>query len=199
MKDWTGNKVSVFNTIGARNCAVGERELNDYYATDPHAVSALLEAKRLQGDIYECACGAGHLAKELLRMGYAVFSTDLIDRGFGISGVDFLKLQHIPAGCRTILTNPPYKYTARFVCHALRLLPPGGEAIFLLNITALAGKQRFREFYSKGLLKEVYVFSGRIVCAKNGNFSDATSGAVNYAWFVFSNIPDDAPTKIYWI
>lgn len=198
MKDWTGNKVSVFNTLGARNCAVGERETNDYYATEPRAVSALLQAKPLQGSIWECACGAGHLSEELLRHGYTVHSTDLIDRSYGTPGVDFLRQPHAPDGCRTILTNPPYKYTAQFITHALSLLPPDGEAIFLLNITALAGKQRFREFYAKGLLKEIYVFSGRIQCSKNGNFAADTSSAVNYAWFVFSNTHTPAP-QIHWL
>ncbi|MGM9825737.1 MAG: hypothetical protein ACI3Z8_04790 [Paludibacteraceae bacterium] len=199
MKDWVGNKTSVFNTIGARNCAVGERENNDYYATDPRAVSALLEVKKLQGCIYECACGAGHLSRELESAGYTVYSSDLIDRGYGMSGVDFLALKQLPDGCQTILTNPPYKYSTQFISHSLHLLPNGGEAIFLLNITSLAGKLRFREFYSQGKLKEVYVFSGRIICAKNADFIAATSGAVNYAWFVFSNTERNSPTKIYWL
>lgn len=198
MKDWTGNKTSVFNSLGARNCAIGQRESSDYYATDPSAVAALLNAKQLQGGIYECACGAGHLSEELLLHGYTVYSTDLIDRGYGISGVDFLSVDCMPDNCRTILTNPPYKYAVPFIHHAISLLPADGEAIFLLNITALSGKQRFNDFYSKGLLKEVYIFKGRIVCAKNGDFARATTGAVNYAWFVFSNTPSSNP-KIFWI
>lgn len=199
MKDWTGNKTSVFNSLGARNCAIGQREDNDFYATDPNAITALLKAKQLQGGIYECACGAGHLSEELLRHGYTVYSTDLINRNYGISGVDFLTVKSMPDNCRTILTNPPYKYAVPFISHAISLIPTDGEAIFLLNITALSGKQRFKDFYSKGFLKEVYIFKGRIVCAKNGDFTRATTSAVNYAWFVFSNTSNSHSTKIFWI
>lgn len=38
MKDWTGNTNSVYKAIAATNHADSERELNDYYATDPIAI-----------------------------------------------------------------------------------------------------------------------------------------------------------------
>lgn len=41
-KDWTGNGKSIFTTLGASNHTEKEREINDYYATDPIAVDALL-------------------------------------------------------------------------------------------------------------------------------------------------------------
>lgn len=37
-KDWTGNGKSIFTTLGASNHTEKEREINDYYATDPIAV-----------------------------------------------------------------------------------------------------------------------------------------------------------------
>ena len=42
-KDWTGNGKSIFTTLGASNHTETEREINDYYATDPIAVDALLQ------------------------------------------------------------------------------------------------------------------------------------------------------------
>ena len=42
-KDWTGNGKSIFTTLGASNHTEKEREINDYYATDPIAVDALLQ------------------------------------------------------------------------------------------------------------------------------------------------------------
>ena len=41
-KDWTGNGKSIFTTLGASNHTEKEREINDYYATDPIAVDALI-------------------------------------------------------------------------------------------------------------------------------------------------------------
>ena len=44
-KDWTGNGKSIFTTLGASNHTEKEREINDYYATDPIAVDALLQGR----------------------------------------------------------------------------------------------------------------------------------------------------------
>jgi 2-polyprenyl-3-methyl-5-hydroxy-6-metoxy-1,4-benzoquinol methylase len=69
-----------------------KREENDFYATNPIALKLFLENyKELNKTIWECSCGQGHLSKELQKQGYDVFSSDLIDRGFGISPVNFLE------------------------------------------------------------------------------------------------------------
>ncbi len=185
MKDWTGNRSSLFVALGSSNHSDSEREQHDSYATDPKALTALAEHMQLPHIIYECACGTGHLANELNRLGHKVIATDLIDRGFGQGNVNFLEVESMPEHCDCILTNPPYKFTNEFIEHALEILPQGGKAIFLLNVNNLAGKTRFKRIYSRGVLKELYLFSKRIVCAKNGNFERCTSSAVNYAWFVF--------------
>ena len=83
MKDWVGNTNSVYSIIAASNHSDTERETNDYYATDPHAIDYLLEKATLNRDIWECACGAGHLSQRLTELGYNVKATDLIDRGIG--------------------------------------------------------------------------------------------------------------------
>ena len=41
-KDWTGNKNSIFKTLGASNHTDKERENDDYYATDPIAIDVLI-------------------------------------------------------------------------------------------------------------------------------------------------------------
>lgn len=128
MKDWKGNKNSVAAMLGMRTVwHPEEREPNDFYSTDPKAVRALMKRLQLSKDtmIYECACGSGNLSKELESMGYKVISTDLIDRGYGTAGVDFLKVQTIPDNCM-ILTNPPYKYTTEFIAKAMELQKQGG-------------------------------------------------------------------------
>ena len=40
-KDWTGNAVSMFKTLGASNHAAHERQAEDYYATEPKATEWL--------------------------------------------------------------------------------------------------------------------------------------------------------------
>ena len=85
-KDWTGNKNSIYKTLGASNHTDKERQVNDYYATEPKAMEILLEVETFNKDIWECACGEGHLSEVLIKYGHNVLSTDLIDRGYGIGG-----------------------------------------------------------------------------------------------------------------
>ena len=127
-KEWNGNSNSVAAMLGMKTVWHPEdREPDDFYSTDPKAVRALIERLQVSKDtiIYECACGSGNLSRELESMGYNVLSTDLKNRGFGTSGVDFLQVETVPAGCM-ILTNPPYKYTTEFITHSMELLPQGG-------------------------------------------------------------------------
>lgn len=198
-KEWNGNKNSVASMIGFNTVwHPEERELNDFYSTDPVAVRMLME--RLQTDkktvIYECACGSGNISRELESMGYTVISTDLIDRGYGTPGIDFLQVKTIPSNCM-ILTNPPYKYTTEFIEHSMSLLPIGGVATFLLNISYLSGQTRYRDIYAKGLLEKVYIFSRRIHCYKNGIITGSTS-PVCYAWYLFRKGYNGLPT-IEWL
>ena len=53
-----------------------------------------------------------------------------------------------------------------------------------LKILFLEGKTR-KEFFLENSPKVIYVASGRLNCAKNGDFDKYTTGAVCYAWFVW--------------
>ena len=79
-KDWIGNKAATFATLAASNHSKGEREVNDYYATEPKAVELLLEKEKFSSFILEPSCGEGHISQVLLNSGYAVKSSDLINR-----------------------------------------------------------------------------------------------------------------------
>lgn len=185
-KDWTGNSRTTFATLGASSHSNHEREVNDYYATDPDAINRLLAVTTLnkEKEIWECACGEGHLAKRLMDFGYKVKSTDLIDRGFGFGNVDFLKVNETPEYDGTILTNPPYSKALEFCQKALSLVSKGNKVYMFLRIQFLETTKRGDWFKSgKSGLKTVYVFDKRIGCWMNGkpNGSSATA----YCWFEF--------------
>ena len=195
--DWTGNSKSIYTTLGASNHTDKERETNDYYATDPAAVDYLLAGgAKLSQHLWECACGEGHLSKKLSALGYDVKSTDLINRGFGAGGVDFLQQSALFDG--DIITNPPYKSAKEFVEHALELLPTGRKCFMFLKLQFLEGITR-RDLFDRKELKTVYVSRDRIKCAKNGRFQDLTTrSAVAYAWFEFQKGFNGDPV-IKWI
>lgn len=193
--DWTGNKHSVYVTIGADKTNNPERENNDYYATDPKAITELLKVTSFDKNIWEPACGEGHLSKALEAEGYNVRSTDLIDRGYGQGGIDFLKQTEPFMG--DIITNPPYKYATEFVEKALELIPEGNRVAMFLKIQFLEGQKRGIIFDNTPPYK-VYVARKRLVCAKNGNFEGVKNGVQCYAWFVWEK-GFCGSTEIEWI
>ena len=192
MKDWTGNKKSVFATLGASNHSKQERETMDYYATEPKAIDLLAAKFDIPHRVWECACGGGSLSQRLKERGHEVISTDIIDRGYeGFNGeCDFLSRLFHPKieGDYAIVTNPPYKFVTEFVLTALDVLPDGCYLCLFLKTTALESRGRWEKIY-KTTPRYVFQCIDRILCAKNAEFEDARrnlgAGAQAYAWFVW--------------
>jgi len=181
-KDWTGSKNSIYTTMGASNHTDKEREQNDYYATDPTAIDDLFAVEKFSDRIWEPACGEGHLSKRMEHFGKGVYSTDLIDRGFGHGNVNFFDVVR-PLLCTDIITNPPYKYAQEFIEKALELT--GNKVAMFLKLTFLEGKKR-KFFFAKYPPKTVYVYSYRKNCAQNGDFMKFPQDkAICFAWFVW--------------
>ena len=187
-KDWTGNKASTFVTLGASNHSLKDREINDYYATDPKALEIFLDRLKEDGielhRVWECACGQGHLSNVLKNRGVYVASTDLVDRGYGEDCIDFLKFESGYLLDLDILTNPPYKYAKEFVEKGLELVNKGHYVIMFLKIQFLEGQARLKLF-KQYPPKYVYVNSARQNCYINGDMSKKMSNAVCYCWYVW--------------
>lgn len=189
MKDWTGN-----STVRNCNRRSSEAEPHDYYATEPRAVELLLEQEKFIGPVWEPACGEGHIAKVLKAHGLETYASDLVDRGYGLGGIDFLSYSGSDLCC-DIITNPPYRYAKEFVEKALEIIAPGRKVAMFLKLTFLEGQSR-RELFRKAPPRTVYVSSARLQCGKNGCFDG--SSMVAYAWFVWAKGYRDAP-QIEWI
>ena len=77
-----------------------EKADNDFYATDPKSVETFLSKAIKDGvfnlqfsSIWECSCGNGSLF-EVVKKYFPLCSykaTDLINRGYGLGGIDFLE------------------------------------------------------------------------------------------------------------
>lgn len=176
------SNLSIYTNIGASNHSLGERQTDDYYATEPKAAELLLEIMPGLNNIWECACGEGHLAKEFDKAGKLGKATDLIDRGYGTIE-DFLLCRE-PYNDGDIVTNPPYKYAQQFVEHALELVDVGRYVCMFLKVLFLESRSR-KELFTKFPPKVIYVSSSRINCAKNGDFETYTSSAIAYAWYIW--------------
>lgn len=188
-KDWSGNSASLFVINGDSNHSEKERANLDYYATPPEMAIELLKLEPQLNNVWEPACGEGHLAKIFKQAGVLGKATDIINRGYG-EVQDFLLQQEKWGG--DIVTNPPYNKAQEFVEHALDLVDNGRKVIMFLKLTFLEGKKR-KKLFEKGLLKTVYVSTSRVNCGCNGNFNNNISSAVAYAWFVFEKGYDGSP------
>lgn len=199
-KDWTGNGRSVYSNLGASNHSETEREMHDYYATPPIATEMLCEIETFSKNILEPCCGEGHIAKVLEAHGYNVQAMDLIDRGYGKGGIDFLTYDEYIDG--DIITNPPYSMAQEFVEHAIELIEDGHKVAMFLKLSFLEGKER-NKMFKKYPPRRVWVSSSRLGCAKNGEFKTDKNGnlkadsAVAYCWFIWKKGFHGAP-EIYW-
>lgn len=166
-----------------------DRKENDFYPTPEIATIKLLEKESFQGDIWECACGDGAISKPLLSKGYNVYSSDLIDRGYGETGIDFLKSNK---KADNIITNPPFNLSIEFFEKAIELTK--NKIAFLHKLTYLEGAKRNEKIFKLNKLKNIYVFSKRLAFEKNGK----NNGLMCFAWFVFDVNYNGKPT-IDWI
>lgn len=177
----------IYKVLGASNHTDKERQNEDFYATDPIAIDALIKDGKAEINhyVWECACGTGCLSNRLEEYGHAVWSTDLIDRDYGLGGVDFLSYNDKWHG--DIVTNPPYKYAKEFIEHGLEVVEEGNKVFMFLKVQFLEGKAR-KKLFEKKQLRTVYVSSSRILCAKNAQFAEMRERggtAMAHAWFEF--------------
>lgn len=191
-----GNQKAVFTCLGASNHAILERESDDYYATDPKAAELLLEVEPDLENIWECACGEGHLAEVFKKSNKLKLATDIIDRGYGDGVKDFLD-KNITNYDGDIATNPPYKYAEDFVEKALAIVPNGNKVCMFLRVLFLESKSR-KKLFEKYPPKTIYVSSSRINCARNGDFQNFGLKALAYAWYVWEK-GYQGDTVVKWI
>ena len=133
--------------------------------------------------------GGGHLAEVFKKHNKLHKATDLFNRGYG-EQEDFLNNLNINFNPDyvyngDIVTNPPYKYALEFVQQALKIIAEGRKVCMFLKLTFLESKER-KEFFKQYPPKKIYVCSGRINCAKDGNFEKYSyATAICFAWFVW--------------
>jgi hypothetical protein len=171
------------------------RETHDFYPTWPAATRALLSAERFDGPIWEPACGDGAMSKELEADGYEVISTDLIDRGYGEGGRDFL-MEWQPLA-PNIVTNPPFRWAVEFVDRAL-MLTTGKVALFL-RLAFLEGQDRGRWLPTTPLAR-VWIMSRRVPIQRGrmANPEEEKGGVIAFAWFIWSHGHEGRP-EIGWL
>lgn len=185
----------VQSSVGIKNTL--ERSDNDFYRTHPSAVRALLAVEKFSGTVWEAACGDGAISEVLETVSEIteVISTDLIDRGYGLGEVDFLKTPS-EVFADHLITNPPFKLCEEFVAHGLRVVPVGGKVAIIARLLWLEGSRRRDRLFSRTPPARVWVFSSRVPMARGD--MDYRIGMVAFAWFVFVR-GSTAPPVLGWL
>ena len=164
----------------------------DFFPTPEWATHALIDNEPFEGSIWEPACGNGAMARVLEKTGCPVLATDLYDRDYGESGIDFLSASHI---ADNIVTNPPYNAAEGFV--RAGLARSRRKLALLLRLAFLEGANRQRTIFSKIPPARVWVFSERITFYPAGAVRKG-SGTTAYAWFIWDKQTDDK-TELKWL
>lgn len=149
------------------------RQDEDFYPTPRYVTQALLDNYQFSGTIWEPACGDGRMAAVLLENYSQVECSDLMDRGYGQSGVDFLNSSHKVSN---IITNPPFNLAYDFIDQGLKLSEKC--LALLLPIRYLTGKKRAK-LYKNNPPAKVIVIPNKV------DFLGFGSPAMEFAWFVW--------------
>jgi hypothetical protein len=163
----------------------------DFFPTPAWATHALVDNEAFEGEIWECACGDGEMARVLEGAGYKVRATDLYARGYGETGIDFLKAKR---KVDNIVTNPPYNVAEAFVAQGLKLARK--KFALLLRLAFLEGANRANTIFLETPPSRVWIFSERITFYMKGA-AKTGSGTTAYAWFVWEK-GAETPTELRW-
>jgi hypothetical protein len=163
-----------------------ERQDRDFYPTPDWPTEALLRRVRLPKGIWEPCCGNGAMARVLESQGHRVVGTDLVARGYGEGGRDFLMESRLPDGVTAIVTNPPYgRNLYKFVDHALELTRPvGGMVAMLVNIQWPTGATNSTRCRMPAFDMEIKL-TNRIVWFPGDDGRPAKSPQENHCWLVW--------------
>lgn len=193
-KKCTSEKIMVNNKNKRKlsgNAGDNRRQEGDFYPTPDYVSDALFEnaKEHFSGTVWECACGDGRLMERIklhLPDMTAYYATDLYDRGYGDSGVDFLAAQK-DVDC--IITNPPFELAMPFILKADRLAKR--SFALLLPIRYMTGKTR-AAFYHQNPPSKIVVIPNKVDFLGNGN------PIMEFAWFIWDKRMTNRLTTVVW-
>lgn len=163
---------------------------NDFYATPHKTTEALFKVERFLGNVWEPACGNGMMS-EVIKKYNPIISSDLIDRGYGKTGIDFLKIPTINPDpnydhYNNIITNPPFNLFQEF---AEKALYEATDKVALFGKLQVLEGQKRATFLENSPLRTVYVFKKRQNPLRNGLPVDENgkpwASTMAFAWYVW--------------
>lgn len=185
----------------------------NFSATDPIAINHLLvkipQLKNCTNPL-EPSAGIGTLADRFTKLtGTEVVKSDIISRREDIIECDYMELD-----CKNkydlILVHFPHKEGTKkepigfseLIAKALKDVKPGGYVCSFQKLSQLESSKRYERLYCKYKPECVYVYSFRMNCYNNGDFTQEYASGVAYSWVVWhkdENGEFSQETKLDWI
>ena len=201
----------MLNTMGSTTIARSYRQNLDFYQTPSYATKTLIERFDFKTRfIWEPMAGNGMIAKELVKSGLDVYSTDIVERDFKLNDiVDYFDIKNfnVSNGDFAIVTNPPYEYANKFLQHTLSTIMSKTCCLFL-PVRYLEGQKRYDFIYSKYKPSKIFIYVKRLGCftekdVEEGNVTERGVGsAVAYMWLCFDRdtwLDQKTKTELEWI
>lgn len=165
-----------------------------FYVEPPWLVEALIAAEApFTARVWDPFCGSGTIPRALRAAGVDAMGTDLVDRGYGLGGVDFFTSA---ATAASIVCNPPFNRLEEAVRRSLGLVTD--RVAVLARLAFLEGQERRCGLWSDTPLARVWVSSRRASMPPGGTDVRAAGGSIPFAWFVWEHGHVGAP-RLGWV
>lgn len=130
-----------------------ERIADDFYPTPEwitHLICDYVEEHFPQVEnVLEPACGKGHMSRVMEGRGFNVDSYDLVDRGYGLHGVNFLTHNYDNLSYDAIITNPPYgELAGKFIERGLNLIAGENRVMAMVLRNEYDSAKTRRKFFA---------------------------------------------------
>lgn len=178
----------------------------DYFPTPPWATRAfmreVLHAHLLPltfENIWEPACGEGHMAYVLQEFSPSVLASDVHDygRGHAVGSFTGYGLDVMPQWpeCQWVITNPPFNLAIEFAERALDEAKVG--VALLLRSAWSEGRERYERLFGKRPPALIAQYCERVPMVA-GRYDPAAASATAYSWFVWDKREHGA-TEFHWV
>ena len=150
-------------------------------------------------EIWEPACGDGAISELLGASGRDVMSTDIVDRGYGTGGVDFLQVKNLSSvrlKFTGVVTNPPFSLAQEFVDKAFSFKDITYCAL-LLRLSWLESSKR-KQWFETNPPARIRVSSRRLpMMHREGYEGKKSSSTLAHAWFIWTRGYEGSP-QVSW-
>lgn len=167
-----------------------KRQRNEHYIDESWCSERLFDVDEFPEPIWDPSCGWGRVGTAAEAHGLVCVSTDLVRRGYGTGGVDFLRTTKMRGGAQSIVCNPPFDLMREFAEHALDL---GAEKVAMIALVRRLPAARWLE---QTPLASIWLMTPRPSMPTGGHIKaggKVGGGTQDFCWIVMTKGYDGYP------